>query len=221
MNRYCPTCGMRYRTRDGVIYPQSHNLNDECDACHLEAVMNNITSRKRGTVHSLAQHYCATKQGSGIMIQERKQRLIASVSETLGSFSLSRQEIGTVIDLISDVEVSEELLEDVYHRDRAKRGRPSWASDIAHSDSREQKVLEEARQRLADYLSNLGPEKRHDLMAMMYLGRNLDYYGLCQEAVVEFKLRSQDGSGHYDAEELAKHSHLKEWLRLVLELVEA
>jgi len=97
-NRYCPSCGMRYRTRDGVLYPQGINPNDECDACHLEAVMKSIDAGKRNAVHSENRNCKAAYTGGSAMIPERKQRLIASVSETIGGFSISRQEIGTVMD---------------------------------------------------------------------------------------------------------------------------
>ena len=219
-NRYCPSCGMRYRTRDGVLYPQGINPNDECDACHLEAVMNSIDAGKRNAVHSENRNCKAAYTGGSAMIPERKQRLIASVSETIGGFSISRQEIGTVMDLYSDVEIYGETLNDFQTGIRINRESRFWDNEAANSDGCGQKSLRDARQRLAEYLSNLGHEKRHDLMSMMYLGRNLDYYGLCQEAVVEFKLRAQDSAGRCNTEELLKHSQLKEWLRLVLELVE-
>ena len=61
----------------------------------------------------------------------------------------------------------------------------------------------------------------------MVLGRNLDYYGLCQEAVVEFKLRTHDYSSnegstgmYHSAESIAGKLDLKNWLHLVLDLVE-
>ena len=104
------------------------------------------------------------------MIPERKQRLIASVSETIGGFSISRQEIGTVMDLYSDVETYGETLNDFQAGIRINRESRLSDDEASNSDGRGQKSLRDARQRLAEYLSNLGHEKRHDLMSMMYLG---------------------------------------------------
>ena len=182
------------------MYPQSHDLNDVCDACHLEEVMNNIATRKGATVHTMIRQYNETRQAGPTIIPERKQRLIASVSETIGGFSISREEIGDVIDLHADVETAKELLEE---GNEAENG------------------VVNAMQRLEDYLFNLGGHKRHELMCMMLLGRNLDYYGLCQDAVVEFRLRTQDFGGRFEAKELASHRKIGEWIRLVLDLIES
>lgn len=203
----CPRCGMRYRLHDGVLYPQSHNNKSVCDACHLEEVMDNITVRR--TPHHIV-NKTITKPSlkKQILIPERKQRLIDSVAETMGSFALSRQEIGTVLDLCNDVEISIELEQD------------------ALGDGRVAEVLTGALQGLVDYISNLGLEKRHNLYSMMLLGRNLDYYGLCQEAVVEFKLRacekalSKETEQVMAPEKIAKRQSLKKWIQLVLDLVE-
>ena len=199
-DRYCPRCGMRYLIKDGVMYPQSHNLNSVCDACHLEEVMNSITTRKGDTVHSMIRQYNETRQAGMTIIPERKRRLIASVSETIGKFSISRQEIGAVIDLHADVETAKELSEE---------------------GNQEEESVQKAAQRLEDYLFNLGDHKRRELMCMMLLGRNLDYYGLCQDAVIEFRLRSQDPGGRFGAKELACKRRLGEWIRLVLDLIES
>ena len=104
----CPQCGMRYRFQDGILYPQSHNKNGVCDACHLEEVIGNITAHE--PLHRII-NIAITKPSlkKQILIPERKQRFIESVAETLGGFALSRQEIGTVLDLCNDVDISIEL----------------------------------------------------------------------------------------------------------------
>lgn len=203
----CPLCGMRYQFQDGILYPQSHNKNGTCDACHLEELIGNITVRK--PLHHIT-NMTITKPTlkKQMLIPERKQRLIKSVAETLGGFALSRQEIGAVIDLCNDVEITIELEQE------------------APKDNRVAEVLTSARQRLVDYISNLGLEKCHDLYSMMLLGRNLDYYGLCQEAVVEFKLRTNENVSVAEVvqamkpEKIAKRRDLKNWIQLVLDLVE-
>ena len=235
----CPRCGMHYRYLDGVLYPMkhgdSHGLvhNSEkgsrrdkvCDACHLEEVMNNITAR-RSLHHNVNRTITKPSLKKQILIPERKQRLISSVSETMGGFVLSRQEIGTVIDLCNDVEITMELEQDAQENWRmADRSSMSVGdSSDAEGSYRIAEVLAGAHQRLVDYISNLGSDKRHDLYSMMLLGRNLDYYGLCQEAVVEFKLRSTSSpseNSYYSAEKIAKRRDLKNWIQLVLDLVEA
>jgi hypothetical protein len=203
----CPQCGMRYRFQDGILYPQSHNKNGVCDACHLEEVIGNITAHE--PLHRII-NIAITKPSlkKQILIPERKQRFIESVAETLGGFALSRQEIGTVLDLCNDVDISIELEQD------------------ARGDNRASEVLTGARQGLVDYISNLGLEKCHDLYSMMLLGRNLDYYGLCQEAVVEFKLRANENVSVTEVvqamrpERIAQRRDLKNWIQLVLDLVE-
>ena len=66
----------------------------------------------------------------------------------------------------------------------------------------------------------LPEQKRHDLMCLMYLGRNLEYYGLCQETVDDFCVYADekvDGncSGSTDPEYLAGKVRIARWLRLV------
>ena len=169
--------------------------------------MTNITARRRlnSIVNKTITKPSLKKQ---ILIPERKQRLIAIVAETMGGFTLSRQEIGTVIDLCNDVEMAATLLEDAPDHNNLFQ------------------LEADARQRLIDYISNLDDHKRHDLYSMMLLGRNLDYYGLCQEAAVEFKLRasiphSEGSSAESIAPEaIARRADLKNWLQLVLDLVE-
>ena len=66
----------------------------------------------------------------------------------------------------------------------------------------------------------LPEQKRHDLMCLMFLGRNLEYYGLCQETVDDFCVYADekvDGncSGSTDPEYLAGKVRIARWLRLV------
>ena len=230
---FCPRCGMHYRFIDGVLYPQRHGGGQGhaysvchkgmggkggrvCDACHLEEAMRNITARRalNAIVQRTITHPSLKRQ---ILIPERKRRLISSISETIGSFALSRQEISNVIDLCSDVEMATTLLADAV----------SIKASCDFTVDELKAVLAGAHQRLGDYIANLDDRKRHDLYSMMLLGRNLDYYGLCQEAVVEFKLRtdnysSNEGSAgmYHSAERIAEKQDLKNWLKLVLDLVE-
>ena len=175
--------------------------------------MNNITAR-RSLHHLVNKTITQPSLKRQILIPERKQRLIRSISETMGSFALSRQEIGNVIDLCGDVEVAITLLED------AASIRESCDFTLDELKG----VLSGAHQRLSDYIANLDDRKRHELYSMMLLGRNLDYFGLCQEAVVEFKLRAASADGekkrYYSAERIARKRELKNWLQAVLDLVE-
>ena len=66
----------------------------------------------------------------------------------------------------------------------------------------------------------LPEQKRHDLMCLMYLGRNLEYYGLCQETVDDFCVYADEKvgnncSGSTDPEYLAGKVKIARWLRLV------
>ena len=66
----------------------------------------------------------------------------------------------------------------------------------------------------------LSEQKRHDLMCLMYLGRNLEYYGLCQETVDDFCVYADEKvgnncSGSTDPEYLAGKVKIARWLRLV------
>ena len=66
----------------------------------------------------------------------------------------------------------------------------------------------------------LPEQKRHDLMCLMYLGRNLDYYGLNEEVVDDFCGYADEklGSKEYrtaPAEYLAGKVKIARWLRLV------
>ena len=64
----------------------------------------------------------------------------------------------------------------------------------------------------------LPENKRHDLMCLMYLGRNLDYYGLNEEVIDDFCAYADDKtktSGSTDPQYLAGKVPLAWWLRLV------
>ena len=64
----------------------------------------------------------------------------------------------------------------------------------------------------------LPENKRHDLMCLMYLGRNLDYYGLNEEVVDDFCAYADEKtkiSGSTDHQYLAGKVPLAWWLRLV------
>ena len=66
----------------------------------------------------------------------------------------------------------------------------------------------------------LPEQKRHDLMCLMYLGRNLDYYGLNEEVIDDFCAYADEkvGSNEYrtaSAEYLAEKMKIARWLRLV------
>lgn len=66
----------------------------------------------------------------------------------------------------------------------------------------------------------LPEQKRHDLMCLMYLGRNLEYNGLCQETVDDFCAYADEKvggncSGSTDPEYLAGKARIARWLRLV------
>lgn len=66
----------------------------------------------------------------------------------------------------------------------------------------------------------LPERKQHDLMCLMYLGRNLDYYGLNEEVVDDFCAYADEkvGSKEYrtaPAEYLAGKVKIARWLRLV------
>lgn len=71
------------------------------------------------------------------------------------------------------------------------------------------------------YRIELLPErKRHDLMCLMYLGRNLEYYGLCKETIDDFcfyadEKAGKNCSGSTDPEYLAGKVPIARWLRLV------
>lgn len=69
-------------------------------------------------------------------------------------------------------------------------------------------------------ISLLPEQKRHDLMCLMYLGRNLESYGLCQETVDDFCVYADEKvggkcSGSTDPEYLAGKARIARWLRLV------
>ena len=80
-------------------------------------------------------------------------------------------------------------------------------------------TLQQCKDRLIGYLERLGEAKLRDLTCLMFLGRNLDLYGLCREIVVEFESRAGESLA-YGADELAERPHLGEWLRLVAEAEE-
>ena len=66
----------------------------------------------------------------------------------------------------------------------------------------------------------LPEQKRHDLMCLMYLGRNLDYYGLNEEVVDDFCAYADEkiGSKEYraaSADYMAGKVKIARWLRLV------
>lgn len=66
----------------------------------------------------------------------------------------------------------------------------------------------------------LPEQKRHDLMCLMYLGRNLEYCGLNEEVVDDFCVYADEKpgdncSGSTDPEYLAGKVRISRWLRLV------
>lgn len=73
-------------------------------------------------------------------------------------------------------------------------------------------------------ISLLPEQKRHDLMCLMYLGRNLESYGLCQETVDDFCVYADEKvggkcSGSTDPEYLAGKARIARWLRLVKKVI--
>lgn len=69
-------------------------------------------------------------------------------------------------------------------------------------------------------IEQLSEQKRHDLMCLMFLGRNLDYYGLCEEAVDDFcayadEKANSNGYGRVEPDYLAGKKPIAKWLRLV------
>lgn len=71
---------------------------------------------------------------------------------------------------------------------------------------------------LLSMIELLPDRKRHDLMCLMYLGRNLAYYGLNEEVVDDFCAYADEKpikSGSTDPRYLAGKIPLSRWLRLV------
>lgn len=70
----------------------------------------------------------------------------------------------------------------------------------------------------------LPEQKRHDLMCLMYLGRNLEYYCLNEEVVNDFcaysdETAGENCSGSTDPEYLAGKVRIARWLRLVKKVI--
>lgn len=73
---------------------------------------------------------------------------------------------------------------------------------------------------LLSMIELLPERKQHDLMCLMYLGRNLEYYGLNEEIVADFCAYADEkvdgkGSGSIAPEYLAGKVPLSRWLRRV------
>ena len=76
----------------------------------------------------------------------------------------------------------------------------------------------EAYALIKSMIEQLPENKRHDLMCLMYLGRNLDYYGLSEEVIDDFCTYADEktkSSGSTDPQYLAGKAPLAWWLRLV------
>lgn len=76
----------------------------------------------------------------------------------------------------------------------------------------------EAYELIKSKIELLPENKRHDLMCLMYLGRNLDYYGLNVEVVDDFCAYADEktkSSGSTDPRYLAGKVPISRWLRRV------
>lgn len=78
---------------------------------------------------------------------------------------------------------------------------------------------------ILSFISGLSDHKRHDLMCLMYLGRNIDYTGFDEEAVDDFCFyadewgKKQPLHGGMEPVYLAGKVHIGKWLRLATEAI--
>ena len=109
-----------------------------------------------------------------------------------------------VIRRIRKFELTEEELDDLIH-----------AGDLYYDPECEDG---EPYSTLLSMIELLPGRKRHDLMCLMYLGRNLAYYGLNEEVVDDFCVYADEKSiksGSTDPRYLAGKIPLSRWLRRV------
>ena len=109
-----------------------------------------------------------------------------------------------VIRRIRKFELTEEELDDLIH-----------AGDLYYDPECEDG---EPYATLLSMIELLPDQKRHDLMCLMYLGRNLVYYGLNEEVVDDFCVYADEkpiSSGSIDPRYLAGKVPLSRWLRRV------
>lgn len=102
--------------------------------------------------------------------------------------------------------ITEEEIDDLIHVGE-------YACDPDHNPG-------EPRATLECMIRLLPEQKQHDLMCLMYLGRNLDYYGLNEEVVDDFCAYADEKAGSKEyrtasAEYLAEKVKIARWLRLV------
>ena len=109
-----------------------------------------------------------------------------------------------VIRRIRKFELTEEELDDLIH-----------AGDLYYDPECEDG---EPYSTLLSMIELLPGRKRHDLMCLMYLGRNLVYYGLNEEVIDDFCVYADEKSiksGSTDPRYLAGKVQLSRWLRRV------
>lgn len=79
------------------------------------------------------------------------------------------------------------------------------------------------------YISDMSERKRHDLMCLMYLGRNIDYSGFDEETVDDFCFYADEWGrkgrisnhlhGAMDPEYLAGKIRIGKWLKLAKDAI--
>jgi hypothetical protein len=79
------------------------------------------------------------------------------------------------------------------------------------------------------YISDMSEHKRHDLMCLMYLGRNIDYSGFDEETVDDFCFYADEWGrngrisnhlhGAMDPEYLAGKIRIGKWLKLAKDAI--
>ena len=109
-----------------------------------------------------------------------------------------------VIRRIRRFELTEEELDDLIH-----------AGDLCYDPECEEG---EPFATLLSMIELLPDQKRHDLMCLMNLGRNLEYYGLNEEVIADFCIYADEKpikSGSTDPRYLAGKIPLSRWLRRV------
>ncbi len=104
-----------------------------------------------------------------------RENLIEKVQKQLQSFEITEEEILRIMEL-----------EQIHRAERRRTLPPSKGCIICLSEIRDSEEARNAAANLLMSIEELSVHKRHDLMCLLYLGRDIGYYGFTRSVVSSF-----------------------------------
>lgn len=155
------------------------------------------------------------------------QKLVDTILEQYKKLKISDHQLDRVIELCQAHQDAEKALHDLMEREKhSGKGNhtATWnmAELVAYDDTAEGKASDETYGALVDYIASLPRTKQFDLDCIMSFGRNIEYYGVCEETVEDFVIQVSERGEKHDhvySEYLAGKRYLGKWIKTVREVV--